>query len=122
MANFKYDLEFGEEGEGLVKNLILSDESTVEVKRDRVVSETGNIAVEICYNGAPSGLTTTYAEWWAFVLSGDDYSDEVVIFIKTEKLKKIVSKYQRLHGTVRGGDRKQSELVLLPVSEMLDAI
>ena len=123
MAQFKYDLKFGQDGEGLVKNLISSTDClTVEVKRDRVVSETGNIAIEVSYKQAPSGLMTTEAEWWAFLLSGDNYNDEIVILIKTERLKEIVSEYRKLHGTMRGGDGYQAELVLLPLPKILDEV
>ena len=123
MAQFKYDLKFGQDGEGLVKNLISSTDClTVEVKRDRVVSETRNIAIEVSYKQAPSGLMTTEAEWWAFLLSGDNYNDEIVILIKTERLKEIVSEYRELHGTMRGGDGYQAELVLLPLPKILDEV
>ena len=120
MSKFKYDLEFGKEGEGMVRELISStDDLTIEVKRDRRVSDTENIAIEISYRQEPSGLMTTGAQWWAFPLSGDKYNDEVVILIKTERLKQIVRHYQNLNGTTYGGDGNLSELVLLPLSEFL---
>ena len=120
MYNFKYDLKFGEEGESLVKSLLVDENSTVEVKRDRLVSRTGNIAVEISYKGNPSGLMKTQANWYAFVLSGEDYNDEVVILVKTSRLKKLVETVKRDRGTVMGGDGKQSVLVLVPLPRILD--
>ena len=120
MINFTHDLEFGEAGEELVRDLLSSSAFTVEVKRDRLVSQTGNIAVEISYKHEPSGLMTTTADWWAFVLSGDEYKDEVIIFIQTKRLKKIVNKYKELNGTRRGGDGSTAELVLVPLPEILN--
>ncbi len=122
MVNFTHDLEFGEAGEEQVRNLLSSDPFTVEVKRDHLVSRTGNIAIEISFKNAPSGIMTTTADWWAFVLSGYEYRDEVIIFIQTERLKKIVSKYKGLNGTTRGGDRDTAELVLVPLPEIFDKI
>ena len=112
MVDFTHDLEFGEAGEELVRNLLSSSPFTIEVKRDRLVSQTGNIAIEISYKHAPSGLMATTADWWAFVLSGDEYKDEIIIFIQTKRLKKIVNKYKKLNGSIRGGDGKTAELVL----------
>ena len=79
MTDYTHDLEFGLDGENLANELLSSpsDTAKVEVKRDRLVSQTGNIAVEISLNGYPSGLTTSTADWWAFLLSGDKYKDEV---------------------------------------------
>ena len=119
MVNFEYDLKFGEAGEGLVRNLLSSSAFTIEVKRDQLVSQTGNLAVEISYKDEPSGLMATTADWWAFVLSGAEYKDEVIVFIQTERLKKIVDEYKKLNGTKRGGDRKTAELVLVPLTEIL---
>ena len=123
MGNFRYDLKFGEKGEGLVKSLLTAeDELTIEVKRDRLVSKTGNIAIEIGYKGNPSGLMKTEAVWWAYVLSGGDYKDELIILIETERLRKLALRHKEQNGTVFGGDGKQSELVLLPVEKILGFI
>ncbi len=122
MVNFTHDLEFGKAGEELVRSLLSSSPFTIEVKRDRLVSQTGNIAVEISYKDEPSGLMATTADWWAFVLSGDEYNDEVIIFIQTERLKKIVNEYKKLNGTKRGGDGQTAELVLVPLSEILSMV
>ena len=124
MGDFRYDLRFGEAGENLVKNLLLTEEDslTVEVKRDRMVSITGNIAIEIAYKGNPSGIMKSEATWWAYILAGGDYRDELIIFITAERLRKLALRHKEQNGTVFGGDGKQSELVLLPVQEILGAL
>ena len=118
MADYRHDLEFGLEGEDLANELLRLPMNTakVEVKRDRKVSETGNLAIEISLNGETSGLMTSSAHWWAFVLSGDAFNDEIIIFIETQRLKNMVGKLFELNGSVSGGDGWQSQLVLVPLN------
>ena len=72
-SDFDLDLEFGQEGENFVKEL-LTDGSTIEVKRDRKWKQTGNVYIETeCFFTANekwhlSGLSVTKAKYWAFVL------------------------------------------------------
>jgi len=72
-SDFDLDYRYGSEGEQLV-NALLTGGKTVEVKRDRRWSETGNIFVEYeCwYNNSQtwelSGLSVSKAAYWAFVL------------------------------------------------------
>tara|TARA_R100000541_G_scaffold52709_1_gene60499 strand:+ start:470 stop:904 length:435 start_codon:yes stop_codon:yes gene_type:complete len=39
----------------------------IEVKSDRASTKTGNVVIEDSYGGAPSGITTTKATWWAYI-------------------------------------------------------
>ena len=121
-GDFRYDLKFGEKGENLVRDLMTGDELTVEVKTDRLVSVTGNIAIEVSYKGNPSGIMKTEADWWAYVLSGGEYREEVVILVKTSRLKKLVAQVRNKKGTVKGGDGKQSRLVLVPLGSLLELL
>ena len=72
-SDFDLDYSFGAAGESLVNDL-LTGGKTVEVKRDRKWWDTGNIFIEVqCwYNNTmswqDSGLTTSKADYWAFVL------------------------------------------------------
>ena len=115
--DFDIDLKEGEEGELLVKELALGNRK-IEVKRDFMVSRTGNLAIELESRGKASGLAITTAEWWAFVLDGPVFNGEVLLFIKTDRLKKIVDNIKTEKGTIRGGDNNTSELVLVPVQEL----
>ena len=73
-SDFDLDLRYGLEGENTVKHLMSVE--TIEVKRDRRWKETGNIYIETsCYSVTKkttvrSGLLTSKATHWAFVLEG----------------------------------------------------
>ena len=111
------DLPFGQLGEEMVKAILLSQNVTVEVKRDELASDKGNVAIEFECSGEPSGIWATEAEWWAHILSGDKYKDEVVIFIRTERLKKLVKRnHTRI---VFGGNGRRAKMALVPIADLL---
>ena len=56
----------------------------VEVKQDKKSNFTGNIVVEIEFDGKPSALSTTEADYWVF----DD--GEIYIWITPETLRQVV--------------------------------
>lgn len=74
-SNFDWDFQDGFVGEQLVFDL-LTGGRRVEVKTDRKWIETGNVYIETsCWSNKtnafePSGLITTEADYWAFVLEG----------------------------------------------------
>lgn len=96
MGNSDFDIDFadGYAGEELVKKL-LTGGYTVEVKTDRRWHETGNIYVETScwYNRSnswePSGLTTSKADYWAYVLQG------TIILTPTDVLRETVLQFGR---------------------------
>ena len=45
---------------------IPSEKFGIEVKSDKMSQQTGNIVVEIKFNGKPSALSTTKAKYWIF--------------------------------------------------------
>ena len=119
---FEADLSFGEAGEGLAASLVEQLTSgSIEVKRDRKLSDTGNVAIEYACSGRPSGIRTTKAKYWAIVLSGDRYRDEAVVFIDTARLRKIADWYSVNcpQHVFSGGDRQAAKFVALPVAELL---
>jgi hypothetical protein len=105
----------GELREGTIGELIDSDGATIEVKTDFKSSETGNIAVETACSLKPSGINATEAKWWAYVLEGEYYNGEVVVFIKPNRLRRLI-KYAR---EVKGGDANRAIMKLLPVKTLL---
>ena len=113
-SNFDLDLEYGNEGENFVLSL-LNGATKVEVKTDRMAHHTGNIAIEYEFNGKPSGISTTKADYWAFVL-GDK---SLVVFIKTENLKDIARAWFKSGSVVSGGDFNSSKMILIPINEIL---
>jgi len=113
---FDINLAEGKQAESLIKEL-LSD-GTAEAKRDFAASKTGNVAVEYMCGGKPSGISVTEADWWAYVLAGDYYNDEVIVFIKKERLERLLSPTR----IVKGGDNKKAEMYLIRVEELVKAL
>ena len=103
---FDVDLAKGQMAEEALAG-ILSDK--LEVKCDARVSTTGNLAIEYACSGRPSGISTSESEWWAFVLDGAKYEQEVVILITKERL------LSKLDGarSVRGGDGNRAQMYLV---------
>ena len=120
MANYDFDLDFpdGVAAERLVREILAGERGPVEVKRDFKVSETGNVAIEFECRGKKSDIAVTKATWWAIVLDGDIFTHEVIIFIKTTRLKEIARDMYKNKGFVIGGDKgSNTKMVLIPVSE-----
>jgi hypothetical protein len=92
LSSFDLDFSFGKAGEQLVSDL-LTEGKRIEVKRDRKWNVTGNVYIETdCFftksnAWAPSGLSITEAEYWAFVLN------HTVLMLPTTTLWEAVRKY-----------------------------
>lgn len=106
--NFDLDLQDGQWAEELCRSL-LNGSRRIEVKRDFRAVVTGNVFVETRCRGRPSGLSTTEAEYWAFVLG------RRVFFIPTVELRALL----RFGEKARGGDNGTSEGVLLRVTRLV---
>ena len=89
-SDWDLDLAFGKAGEIQVNELLTASIETVEVKRDRRWKETKNLYIEMaCFSEKInswylSGLSTTKASHWAFVL------EDIVLIVPTLKLKDVV--------------------------------
>lgn len=94
LSSFDLDFGYGRDGENLVEEL-LTGGKTIEVKRDRRWSETGNIYIEVeCWyqrsnSWEPSGLSVTEAAYWAFVL------EQSVFMVPTHILRLVVEQFGR---------------------------
>lgn len=115
--DFKYDLKIGQVGETML-NEILHD-STIEVKRDSWIGRTGNIAVEYQSRGKPSGIATTNASHWCFIFS-NEFNDEVMIIIETERLKRISRIFYKKGSIKSMGDNNTSKSVLIPAEKIIN--
>lgn len=117
-ADKRFDLNLaeGKEIEGKVKRLLTGEEK-VEVKRDFKVSQTGNVAIEIECRGKPSGIATTQSDWYAIALDGAEFESEVVIFITTERLQRLVGAAPGRF--IYGGDGKLSWFKTLRADRLL---
>lgn len=109
--DFDFDLQVGKEAERLV-DMLLTDGKKVEVKRDDWAYRSGNIAIELAHRKGPSGLSTTEADWYAIVLGGG-YQSEIMLFIKTERLKKLIERYGFDNHKAGKGGRSHFKLMKL---------
>lgn len=120
--NPDWDIPEGEIGEDIVRDLFSGRSGAVEVKRDTIVSDSGNIAVEFEYRGRPSGIRATKAMWWAFLLSGENYQDNLAILVLTERLR-VMCEWLIENGDkgdyATGGDGNQSKMILLHLNRLL---
>lgn len=91
--DFDYDLQVGKTGERLVDKLLTGPKS-VEVKLDNRTYDTGNIAIEEAHSYGKSGIAISKANWYALVLGGG-YKEEVIVFVKTSRLKRILKAFGR---------------------------
>lgn len=111
-SDFAFDLKLGQAEEIWLADLLRG--KTVEVKRDFIASRTGNVFVEFQSRGKASGLATTRADFWAFILDG-----ERVIIVPTQFLQQVARKAYKQGRTVRGGDNNTSEGVLVKIEELV---
>lgn len=128
---FHRDLQFGKQyerkfieimnfsnaiqSEGCVKEFDVQSEDGLkyEVKADKMASKTGNICIEFCSNGEPSGINATQSNKWAhFVISFDGTYD--LYLLEVDELKEMLSKNK--FRQVRGGDCYRSQMYLIPIS------
>lgn len=109
---YTHDLEFGKKGERLVHKIL--HDKKIEVKTDREALKTGNVFIEYALYGRPSGLSSSEADYWCFVLSNTQ-----MILIEAKKLKKICRKYLGKRRDIRGGDNKASSGILLPIEDLI---
>ena len=118
MSDFDLDFSYGLAGEQLVKD-ILTGGTTVEVKRDRRWVETGNLYIETAfysratYKWVESGLMTTKADRWAFVL------ERMVVIVTVIDLKDAINKYGRPIANEK--EPNPSRGFLITVEELLKA-
>jgi len=79
----------------------------IEIKSDKMSQKTGNIVVEIEFNGKLSALSTTKSKYWFF-----DTGLKTII-IEVEKLRNLVKKFKPAKFTARG-DVREKKAYLIP--------
>lgn len=109
-GDFRYDLEVGIQKEETLAAIL--DLSTIEVKYDRKACDTGNVFVEYKSRGKWSGISTSEATHYAYVLC-----DDQTVILPTDQLKKKVKYYHSIGKIVKGGDNDTSEGVLIPLDD-----
>ena len=88
---------------------------TIECKRDFKAHKTGNVYVEFECRGKPSGIATTEADYWVFVV-GPDENDLRAYLTTTARLKALFEKADK---RVPGGDGMLSMGALIKVTELV---
>ena len=112
--DFKYDLKIGQLGEKHLANIL--ENKKIEVKTDFQAMKTGNIFVEYSSRGFKSGIATTQADYYCFIIS-----NEVMILIETEHLKTICRRYINTGRDIVGGDMNTSKGLLIPLQDLCSA-
>ena len=107
--DFKYDLKVGQVKEKELAEILNNKKIEVKKCTDAIY----NVFVEYESRGAPSGISTTQADYWAFVL---EY--ETVVIIPSNRLKQKCRTAFKEGRTASGGDSDTSKGVLLPVTEL----
>ena len=80
---------------------------TVEVKSDVKSLHTGNYVVEVAFDGKPSALSTTTADYWVF------YDSESLVWITPKNIWRAVKGFP-LREFVGKGDEKAKNAYLCP--------
>ena len=113
-SSFFYDLDFAETAEDWVKKLFTNG-FKVEVKYDRMAHITGKIYVEVYSSNKPSGISTTQAQYWIFVIDKKDYA----LIVNTENLKELCRIAFQVNGYTKGGDENTSLGILIPINQIV---
>jgi len=86
---------------------------TAEVKHDQMWDKTGNVAIEYRSRGKASGIATSKADTWFYVLKR-------IYYCPTGDLRAYLIQHWDRYRRVRGGDDKTSDLALLKLDDFLD--
>ena len=87
--------------------LIPEIDKTVEVKSDVKSLHTGNYVVEVAFDGKPSALSTTTADYWVF------YDSECLVWITPDNIWKAVKSLD-IRKFIGKGDEKSKNAYLCP--------
>lgn len=108
--DFRHDLAVGQLGEQALGTIL--EHKKIEVKTDLQAKQTGNVFVEYRSRGKLSGISTSEADYWCFIVSNYQLA-----MIATGKLKELAR--QNWSRQVKGGDSNTSDGVLVTVTDLL---
>ena len=115
-GDFKYDLEWGKQGETIVAEIQQGEKTEVKSERDKWI-KTGNHYCEYQSRGKESGIRKTQAEWWTInFYSGDRFCFNITL--KTKDLIYIIDNNK--FNSVPGGDNNTSWGYLIPIIKLID--
>lgn len=114
--DFRHDLQVGQVGEKLIGEIFQNKK--IEVKRDKWICKSGNIAIEFESRGKKSGIANTEADYWCFIVSGE-IEDKIILFVEIEKLKELCRIYYKAGSIKNMGDNNTSKAVLIPFKDLI---
>ena len=99
-----------------IKGVYKSNVTKFEIKSDRY-KNTGNMALEIYDNGKLSGISVSEAD--VFIYNYTNISELYVylFFIPLVELKKVLKDNESKLNIIKGGDNKETSIILLPMAE-----
>lgn len=97
----------------------IADNVKYECKADRMAHNTGNLCIEHFSRGKPSGISTTEADFWIYMLVAPNGEISSTFKIPLDVLKEQIEKkaYTR---EVSGGDNYSNKMYLFPKSVFTD--
>jgi len=105
------DFEFNNDAKYDIKYKCEGNEITLEVKEDLMWEKTGNVAIELQSRGKPSGICTSVADRWCYVL-GDEFwfgkPGDIRLF--------LIQHWDRIR-RVKGGDDGTSFMALVKLED-----
>lgn len=113
--DFRYDLMLGQIKEKQVANILQNKK--IEVKTDYLAHKTGNIAIEYESRGNPSGIATTEADYYIYIIPHALIADTMLI-LNVKELKKITRLYYKINRVCPMGDDNTSMAVLIPIDRL----
>lgn len=122
--DFKYDLKLGQQGETIIAKLL--NDSTIEVKTDFIATRTGNLYIEFMSRGKPSGIATTQAKYWIYIIlkqntprnEFEQEDIETILFFRMQELKKKCKDWLKFNEPREGGDSNTSLGCLISIKEL----
>ena len=116
--DFKYDLMLGQIKEKQVADIL--ENKKIEIKTDYLAHKTGNIAIEYESRGKPSGIATTEADYYIYIIPHALIKDTMLI-LDVKELKKITRLYYKINRVCWMGDENTSMAVLIPIDRLFKA-
>lgn len=110
--DFRHDLTIGQGAENFLGKLL--EGKKLEVKMDRIAHKTGRVFVEYESRGKLSGISTTEADYWCYIIEGRG-----AIIVSTERMKEVTRAVLKERGNIKGGDSNTSLGALVEIGRML---
>lgn len=110
--DFSHDLLVGQVAEQFLGDLLQNKK--IEVKHDMIAHSTGRVFVEYECRGRNSGITTTQADFWAFVLLTG-----AVIIVSKDRLVHLCNIAYDCGKFTKGGDSNTASGFLITLDDLV---